>query len=49
MSLSLHWQLKIKIMTERTGTVGPRVVLVPHKAYLIQNESGLLEEIQFLS
>lgn len=49
MSFSLHWQLKTKIMTERTGTLGPRVVLDPYKAYPIQNVTGLLEEIQFLS
>lgn len=48
-NFSLHWQLKIKIMTEGTGTVGPREVLVPYKTYMIQNTTGLLEEIQFLS
>lgn len=45
MKFSLHWQLKIKIMTEGTGTVGPREVLVPYKAYIIQNMTGLLEKI----
>lgn len=49
MNVSLHWQLKIKIMTEEASTVGPREVFVPYKAYIIHNMTGLLEEIHFLS
>lgn len=49
MNFSLHWQLKMKVATELSGTAGPREVLVPYKAYITQNMTGLLEETRFLS
>lgn len=45
---SLHWQLKINISTKGTGTVGPKEVSVTFKAHIIQNITGLPEEVQFL-
>lgn len=45
---SLHWELKIKITTEETGTIGPMEILVTYKAHIIQNITGLPEEVQFV-